>query len=304
MKIQKLNHNAASEKSDWFSIHEALDIATKFKNEHIKKSDIYRQALLGKILLSIYFQSPIALRKISKKENKIKLTTATVSIIDKLCFLDSDSFIKNILLKTCSEGNYILSHSNIIDTSLNGHEYVSVQHLLANSLNFPPPVTGRDSVNYGISVLICGEIFQVYEKTTWHKRLSQQLMKLPEPLSQEIRQTLSGISPQHLYAQEYFPLFDLPPDACFVIRRTELDKLLKQYTSAPVSTRTSSALARLFWLACWHNESIRALIGRPYKLQPIFEQWAREEGITDRFSAETIKAALERGSPFTNAHRQ
>lgn len=137
---------------------------------------------------------------------------------------------------------------------------------------------------------------------TWQQRISQQLMKLPEPLSQEIRQILSGISPRHLYAQEYFPLYDLPPDACFVIRRTELEKLLKQYTSATVSTRTSSALARLFWLACWRNESIRALIGHPYKLQPIFEQWAREEGITDSFSAETIKAALERGSPFTNAH--
>jgi hypothetical protein len=36
---------------------------------------------------------------------------------------------------------------------------------------------------------------------------------------------------------------------------------------------------------------------QPYKLLSIFEQWASEEGITDRFSGDTLKTALERGSP-------
>lgn len=289
---------------DWSSIKEMIKLINSETKSKLNEYDIYRCALSGCITLSIYFQSPIILRKISRSNNKTKLTSTPESLLEKLCFLDSTSFINKNSFITCSEGKYIIPDKCIIDTSLNGHEYVSVQHLLAHSLEFPPPVTGRYSVNYGISVLICGEIFQVFEKTTWQQRIAQQLMKLPESLSQEIRQILSGISPQHLYAQEYFPLYDLPPDACFVIRRSELEKLLKLYTSAPVSTRTSSSLARLFWLACWRNESIRALIGRPYKLQPIFEQWARQEGITDSFSAETIKAALERGSPFTNAHRQ
>lgn len=289
---------------DWSSIKEIIQLINSETNSKLKEYDVYRCALSGCITLSIYFQSPIILRKISSVHNKIKLTTASESLLEKLCFLDNNSFIQNNTLMPRSEGKYFTPDISIIDTSLNGHEHFSVQNLLAHSLEFPPPVTGRYSVNYGISVLICNEIYQVFEKTTWQQRISQQLMKLPEPLSQEIRQLLSGISPRHLYAQEYFPLYDLPPDACFVIRRTELDKLLKQYTSAPVSTRTSSALARLFWLACWHNESIRSLIGHPYKLLPIFEQWASEEGITDNFSAETIKAALERGSPFTNAHRQ
>lgn len=244
-KNQKGNKFICS-KLDWFTINETLDITTSLTSSNINRGDIYRYALSNKIILSIYFQSPIILRRTSKMHNKIKLTSIPNSLLKKLCFLDSASFINKNYFTTCSEGKYIIPDKSIIDTSLNGHEYVSVQHLLAHSLEFPPPVTGRHSVNYGISVLICGEIFQVFEKTTWQQRISQQLMKLPEPLSQEIRQTLSGISPQHLYAQEYFPLYDLPPDACFVIRRTELDKLLKQYTSAPVSTRTSSALARLF----------------------------------------------------------
>ncbi|EDX0373525.1 hypothetical protein GTL21_004243 [Salmonella enterica] len=287
---------------EWLSIKEMTNLINNETKSKLKEHDIYRCALSGYINLSIYFQSPVILRKTSRVNNKTKLTSTPESMLEKLCFLDNSSFIKNNSLMPRSEGKYITPDKSIIDTSLSGHEYVSVQHLLAHSLEFPPPVKGKHSVNYGISVLICGEIFQIFEKTTWQKRISQQLMKLPEPLSQEIRQLLSGLSPQNLYAQEYFLLYDLPPDACFVIRRGELEKLLKQYTSVPVSTRTSSALARLFWLACWRNESIRALIGRPYKLQPIFEQWAREEGITDSFSAETIKSALERGSPFTNTH--
>ncbi|EIF8866773.1 hypothetical protein HZ500_005363 [Salmonella enterica] len=287
---------------NWITIFECVKLINNFTSRQLNEGDIYRCALSGNIKLSIYFQSPFALRKISRVNSKIKLTNSNPSLIHRLCFLDKNSFLNNTSFITSSEGKYVTPDKSILDTSLNGHEYVSVQHLLAHSLEFPPPVKGKYSVNYGISVLICGEIYQVFEKTTWQQRIAQQLMKLPEPLSQEIHQILSGISPQYLYAQEYFPLYDLPPDACFVIRRTELEKLLKQYTSATVSTRTSSALARLFWLACWRNESIRALIGRPYKLQPIFEQWAREEGITDSFSAETIKAALERGSPFMNAH--
>ncbi|EOG3201831.1 hypothetical protein ACK81Y_003465 [Salmonella enterica] len=293
-----------SSKLDWFTINETLDITTNLTNSNMNIGDVYRYALSNKIILSIYFQSPIILRRTSKKHNKIKLTSIPNSLLERLCFLDSTSFINKNSFTTCSEGKYITPEKSIIDTTLNGHEYVSVQHLLAHSLEFPPPVKGRHSFNYGISVLICGEIFQVFEKTTWQKRISQQLMNLPKSLVHEVRKTLSGLSPHLLYAQEYFPLYDLPPDACFVIRRTELEKLLKLYISAPVSTRISSALARFFWLACWHNESIRSLISHPYKLLPIFEQWARDDGITDNLSAETLKAALERGSPYTNAHRQ
>lgn len=283
---------------DWITVFECVKLINNFTSRQLKEGDVYRCALSGKIKLSIYFQSPFALRKISKANSKIKLKNSNPSLIHRLCFLDKNSFLNNTSFIASSEGKYLTPDKSILDTSLNGHEYVSVQHLLVHSLEFPPPVKGRHSFNYGISVLICGEIFQVFEKTTWQKRISQQLMNLPKSLAHEVRKTLSGLSPQLLYAQEYFPLYDLPPDACFVIRRTELEKLLKLYISAPVSTRISSALARFFWLACWHNESIRSLISHPYKLLPIFEQWARDDGITDNLSAETLKAALERGSPI------
>ena len=65
----------------------------------------------------------------------------------------------------------------------------------------------------------------------------------------------------------------------------------------PTSTRISSPLSRLFWLSCKHNEVISPLLGKPYKLLSIFEQWASDEGITDRLSGDTLKTALVRGSP-------
>ncbi|MBI6350322.1 hypothetical protein JEP32_15465 [Proteus mirabilis] len=65
----------------------------------------------------------------------------------------------------------------------------------------------------------------------------------------------------------------------------------------PTSTRISSPLSRLFWLSCKHNEVTSPLLGKPYKLLSIFEQWASTEGITDKFSGDTLKTALERGSP-------
>jgi hypothetical protein len=101
--------------------------------------------------------------------------------------------------------------------------------------------------------------------------------------------------------KEYFPIHELPKDACIVIRHSELKKLInipadKKLLSSS-STRISTPLSRLFWLACKYNEAISPLITQPYKLLSIFEQWASEEGITDRFSGDTIKHALERGSP-------
>jgi hypothetical protein len=96
-------------------------------------------------------------------------------------------------------------------------------------------------------------------------------------------------------------MHELPSDACFVLRKSELDKLINKPIEKemlpPSPTRISTPLSRLFWLACKNNETISPLIMQPYKLLSIFEQWASEEGITDRFSGDTLKTALERGSP-------
>ena len=58
---------------DWVTVNEAVNIVKKQTNLHISHSDIYRYALCDKLHLSIYFQSPIKLRRIKTSKGKIHL---------------------------------------------------------------------------------------------------------------------------------------------------------------------------------------------------------------------------------------
>ncbi|EDI1752907.1 hypothetical protein SIL91_005006 [Salmonella enterica] len=300
------NKNSNYKKSilNWQTVSETVKIIDHSTGISLTESDIYRHALEGDIILSVYFQSPVILRKISRINNKVKLRAAGTQLIRRLCYLESDCFIHDLNFMASTEGDFFLPSFNVIDTLLTGYEYVAVQRLLAHELCFPPPVKGDIHQNLGVSVFISGEIFQTFEKVTWMERIKHQTVKLPAYMNEKIDEYMAGINNSILYQREYFPLHDLPGDACFVIRRAEIEKLLTLYTSAPASTRTSSALVRFFWLACWNNESIRSLIDQPYKLLSIFEQWARKEGITDKLSGDTLKAALERGCPFPDGQRR
>ncbi|ENI7698343.1 hypothetical protein ABZU65_003761 [Salmonella enterica] len=137
-----------------------------------------------------------------------------------------------------TEGDFFLPKCSIIDTLLTGYEYVAVQRLLARELSLPLPEKGKIHQNLGVSVFISGYIFQTFEKITWQERIKHQTVKLPENMAEEINEYMAGINNSILYQHEYFPLHDLPGDACFVIRRTEIEKLLALYTSVPASTRT------------------------------------------------------------------
>ncbi|WES87516.1 hypothetical protein [Dickeya fangzhongdai] len=300
MQKQTFLLNTKSSMPEWMTIQEAIRIAKRTTKIELTDSDIYRHALYGDISLSIYFQSPIVLRKIRTLNNKLKLRPVGHSFIDRLCLLDRNSFLSkgNLILST--EGRYIIPSQPIIDTLLAGHEYVMVQRLLARSLHIPLPHIGENEINYGISVILSGEIFQVFEKLTWQERINQKIMRLPEKISTDIYQRIlqQGVNPD--LRKAYFPIHDLPQDACFVIRHTELEKLINMPTKNQISsssTRISTPLSRLFWLACKHNEAISPLIRQPYKLLSIFEQWASTDGITDHLSGDTLKTALERGSP-------
>ncbi|EBR5146456.1 hypothetical protein GP301_004899 [Salmonella enterica] len=290
--------------SDWVTVQEAVLLMKQLTNNNFNVSDIYRHALSGNIYLSIYFQSPVFLRQVIQSEQKIKLKLSETSLIHQLCYLESECFIKKIQFITSTEGKYFLVEHDVIDTSLIGYEFVVLQRLLARSLKLPLPIKRKYCMNHGISVFLSGNTYQIFEKMTWQERIKHQTVKLPINMAKEINEYMTGINNSILYQREYFPLHDLPGDACFVIRRTEIEKLLALYTSVPASTRTSSALARFFWLACWHNEAIRSLIGQPYKLLSIFEQWALEDGITDKLSGDTLKAVLERGCPFPDGQRR
>lgn len=298
MSKQAFLSNNRSGTADWMTIQEAIRTTDQITKRKFIASDIYRHALYGNIKLSIYFQSPVYFRRIKISHNKLTLHPAGPSFINQLCLLDENSLInsKNLIFST--EGKYINFEEGIIDTHLAGYEHTIIKHLLARALNIQLPSVDMDYFNHGISVTVDGKIFLAFEKTTIHERICQQINRLPEKMfSDEYKKALQKFMAQDL-CKKYFPIYTLPQDACFVIRRTELKKIIDNTTvSSSSSTRISTPLSRLFWLACKHNEEISALIRQPYKLLAIFEQWASIDGITDRLSGDTLKNALERGSP-------
>jgi hypothetical protein len=287
-------------KPSWVTIREAVKITNKLKAFKIAESDIYRHALYGNISLSIYFQSPPLLRKIKSSLNKIKLRPAEKSLRYRICMLDVSRFLNDHDFIFSTEGKYITPNQLVINTGLRGYEFVLVQRLLAHSLNIHLPVTGANETNYGITVTFSDQTYQVFEKRTWQERIKRQIMQLHEHNAPDIYVYDSVCDLSDCSGKAYFPIYDLPDDACFVIRQDELDRFLNTTSEGLVnssSSRISTPLSRLFWLACKHNDSISPLLRHPYKLLPIFEQWASIDGITDHLSGDTLKRALERGCP-------
>lgn len=297
LSIVRAKNNA----QEWVTIQEAVEIVTQKSNIKMRYCDILRNALYGNILISIYFQSPVILRKVNTSNYKIKLTPGESSFYYKLCHLDSVRFLNNTNLIVSTEDIYFTSNQRVIDTPLIGYEYVFVERLLAQFLKLPLPKLDTSENNYGISVCLDGNLYQIFEKITWEERIKKQINHLPKSIAPIITEQVLYNKPIKDNGSILFPLYHLPKNTCFVIRNEQLDKLLriitKNKSSVTPSSRISTPLSRLFWLACKHNESITPLINKPYKLLSIFEQWALSDGITDHLSAETLKSALQRGSP-------
>lgn len=289
--------------SEWLTVREAVNILNNDGKKQISESDLYRGALHGKINLSIYFQSPLITRKIKMKNNKLKLTVIDESFTKKLCFLDKFGFLLDKKLIYSTEGEFFYPTQRIFDTPLFGNDYVAVQRLLALSLNIPLPSRGGKAFNYGLTIKIGDSLFQIFEKTTWQDRICAQYKLLPENFKSRIDDGyFAGKKPHSSLEMTFFPVHYMPQDSSFVIRVDEIERLImlingKQNFSQP-QTRISTPLSRLFWLACKNNDTISPLIKNPYKLLTIFERWAVDSGITDRLSADTLKTALKRGSPF------
>lgn len=220
------NINTSKISSAWVTIQEAVKIVNKTSDREIKDSDIYRHALYGEISLSIYFQSPVILKKIDTSGAKIKLKPIHNSLIYRLCQLESNCFLlgKNLIIST--DDHHIHSEGRVIDTTLVGYEYVLVQRLLAHSLGLPLPITGAKITNYGISVSLSGEIFQVLERVKTRERINMQMKQLPKALSKEISSIISFENPTNYENFDSFPIYNLPKDAYFVIKHTEIEKLI------------------------------------------------------------------------------
>ncbi|MDT7487260.1 hypothetical protein [Citrobacter koseri] len=287
---------------DWLTIAESVSVIKELTGLEIRDHDIYRLALAGRIKLSLYFQSPVFLRKIKITEGKIKLISVGHSPLIRLCLLDKNGFLNGRNLAMSTEGTILYTERKVLDTSLTGHEYVHVQELLASALGFSLPEVRTTDINYGITVMHNNELCLLFEYITWQEKIDQQLAELSAQIRACANQKRSHFISHHDECQKgFFPVHHLPKDAHFVLRYTELEKLYNMSIDTsqehPSVSRMSSPLTRLFWLSCWNNETIRPLINHPYKLLSIFEQWATEAGISDSLSGDTLKSALKRGSP-------
>lgn len=286
----------------WVTIDEAVEIINRHTNGHTKTSDLWRYALYGHLSLSIYFQSPIKLKKVCTHNNGVLLDSVKGNVIDEIAQL-SDACIlhgENQIIKT--EGDYISPQYHIIDTPLLGLEYMILQQLLASTLNIPKPVKGQYNFYYGVLVHEDGILYQTFESTTWENRITQRLKRFPVNTAYKLQEKIDNTTLEN-HGTHYFPLHHFPDDAWFVIKRSALEQFINiffpyPYTDVPkTSSRISTPQARFLWLACKHNQEISPLIGQPYKLLSVFEEWAKSDGITERLNGDTLKTALERGSP-------
>ncbi|HDP0319480.1 TPA: hypothetical protein P5S08_004720 [Salmonella enterica subsp. enterica serovar Concord] len=285
----------------WVTPEEAARIVSQELSVPIGVGDIYRYALSGNLTLSIYFQSPIKLRRVTLSRGTIKLQKCeNDDPVYRLCFMNETSFINrdDRIIKTA--GNFITPRCHVMDTPLMGHEMLKLQTLLADALALPRPVTGQYDLHYGVLVKDEHAIYQVCEYSTWEQRIEQQIRTIQTRHSPGSHPHL----PSHPLVvekrgQACFPVHMFPRDACFVVTRTHLAQFIKStFPSRPrVSDNITTPVARMLWLACKHNDHISPLIRHPYKLLPVFEQWAAEDGITDHLSGDTLKRALQRGSP-------
>lgn len=289
---------AHTEMPVWFTIPEATEIIKHHIDRPIQNSNIYRYVLYGILKLSIYFQSPIWLRKVSIRDGQLVTRHSGNNTLFNLCHLSSNNFLNNKHIMLQTEGPFFSPLAHIMDTPLKGREYTEVQSLLANSLDLPTPVTGQNKSHSGLLVMDDNGIYQVYQSITWKNRITQQLNHIPVHMAVNIHEKINKYSNRE---QDIclFPIYHFD-DCCFVVRQEVLKQFLQSLSPSvqkKTASRISSPLSRLLWLACKNNNDINMLINHPYKLLTVFEQWAAAEGLNEKFSAETLKAALKRGTP-------
>lgn len=93
MKNNKIEFSSFNKIPEWLTIREAVKKSKTLTNKKITKSDIYRNVLSGNIRISIYFQSPVVLRKVKVSDHKVKIKSIDESLIHRLCLLERKCFL-------------------------------------------------------------------------------------------------------------------------------------------------------------------------------------------------------------------
>lgn len=304
MKNKLLTHN-----TEWMTIEEAVIFINNKSGLSVDKSYLYRLSLSGHITLSVYFQSPFILKKIERITKNCFMYKHQNPLF-KLCHTNPvaigyDKHQPTCLIKTT--GDTLFSTCPVWDTKLTGIEKTYIQKELAFSLNIPAPLTGL--LNHYPGIIVNdphGNSYQLFEMSTIKERINKQLSNIKKECEftssiMEISRCNEPETQTLLRRKMYFPVYQLPEDTTFVVRKEYIVEFLTRNISQDcnqTTSRLSTPLARFFWLACKNNPHIGGeLLKHPYKLLSLFELWAREAGITDRLNGDTLKNALDRGCP-------
>lgn len=90
----------------WVTVDEAVDIIKRQTNEEITASEVWCYALYGHLTLSIYFQSPVILRRIKVGKNKIFLMKGKYDSVNRLCYLSSEYFFMSNSWRVKTKGGF------------------------------------------------------------------------------------------------------------------------------------------------------------------------------------------------------
>ena len=289
-------------RQEWLTLEEAAEVIRQH-NITLLPADLLRHALHGDLPLSVYFPSPVLLKPLNppcrfacrSRENPFPPSQCNKPGNRKI-MANSPPCRRDPTLR--------LTTSQLWDLPLLGLERLLLHQRLAQTLNCPCPKDTHCCNQIGIA--ICDEKGQYYQLCN-RKSLREILLellstngKIPEELHALIAR-LYGNGCDKLQPRLNLPVCylpdALPPDALLVIRREHLENFLARHQPES-KERITAALSRLLWLACKHNPQLDdELLGHPYKLLNIFEYWAREEGMHQPLSGETLKTALQRGAP-------
>ena len=82
------NHSSAV--PEWVTISEAAHIINQQPGISVTEAAIWRYALYGHLILSVYFQYPVKMRRVTQNKNAIVLANKHNDISGRLCYLSHE----------------------------------------------------------------------------------------------------------------------------------------------------------------------------------------------------------------------
>ncbi|EBS7636332.1 hypothetical protein CDR68_21730 [Salmonella enterica] len=82
--MNRIYHSSHSAMPSWLTVAESVNIINQQSGLSISENDIWKYALYGHLTLSIYFQSPVKMRRVKITKNNIVLIKTHDDAISQL----------------------------------------------------------------------------------------------------------------------------------------------------------------------------------------------------------------------------